>query len=183
MGIRGGGYPQNGEEQSDMRPHTEKFSDSLTRLFQENDDNASHKSAEQNHIDLATHFYRALGENDLDTAKACLSPNVFHKLHGPEDFEPSGEDLGPDAMLEHMAAVFSLLDGQTPRALRVIAQGNSMTIFYEDSGRIKNSGKEYCVSGVHLIEFHEQKIVRFENLFDTASFERALSCSKAMATS
>lgn len=166
-----------------MRPQTEKFSEALSRLFLQNDDYSDKKQVERANIELATRFYRALGENDLHSAKECLSEDVYHKLHGPEDFGPSGEDRGPEAMLSHMASVFSLLEDQTPRALQVIAQGHNMTIVYRDSGRIKQSGVEYDVTGVHLLEFHDKKIVRLENLFDTASFERAIKHAEAVVTS
>lgn len=164
-----------------MRPTTEKFSDSLERLFLESDRQAAHKGAELGNVQLATRFYRALGEQDLSSAKACLAQNVYHKIHGPEDFGPSGEDSNPDAMLERMASVFGLLENQTPRALNVVAQGDMLTIFYRDSGQVKESGADYDVAGVHLLEFQDGKIVRLENLFDTASLERSLKRSKAHA--
>lgn len=164
-----------------MRPTTEKFSDSLERLFLESDHKAADKATELSNIQIATRFYRALGEQDLSLAESCLDQNVFHKIHGPEDFGPSGEERGPKAMLAHMASVFGLLENQTPRALNVIAQGDMLTIFYRDSGQVKESGADYDVTGVHLIEFQDSKIMRFENLFDTASLERSLKRSKAHA--
>ena len=172
--------PPKGEEEP-MRPTTEKFSDSLERLFLENDRQAAAEGAERSNVQMATRFYRALGEQDLNSAKACLAANVYHKIHGPEDFGPSGEAKGPDAMLEHMTSVFGLLENQTPRALQVIAQGDMVAVFYRDSGRIMESGADYDVVGVHRIEFQDGKIVRFENLFDTASLERSLKRSKAHA--
>ena len=63
----------------------------------------------------------------------------------------------------------------------MIAQGDTVTVFYRDSGRVMESGVDYDVVGVHLLEFHDGKIVRFENLFDTASLERSLKRSKAHA--
>ena len=56
-----------------------------------------------------------------------------------------------------------------------------VAVFYRDSGRIMESGADYDVVGVHRIEFQDGKIVRFENLFDTASLERSLKRSIAHA--
>ena len=157
-----------------MRPKTEKFSDSLLRLFSEKDYGADQKSLERSNLEVATRFYRALGKRELSTARALLCDHVKHRIFGPEDSELSGADRGPEATLEHMVSVFSLLEGQTPQALRVVAQGDLATVFYRDTGSIKATGEPYDVHGVHLLEFENGKITSLENLFDTASMERAM---------
>lgn len=165
-----------------MSEAIEKFAAEVVELFRKDDADWANKSLEVDTVKAAQDFYRALASADLDKVKATITDDISFVLHGPSDFVMAGKTQGKDDYLKLMMANFAMLKNQVPEALRVVAQGNTVIVFYRDRGQVLATGKDYDVQGVHTLEFRGKQICRMENLFDTASLRCAMERSIPVLT-
>jgi ketosteroid isomerase-like protein len=119
------------------------------------------------HVTRVRELYAAFARGDIAAFLPHLSPDVEWK-EPDHPFNPSsGTRHGTGGVLEwfrigHEAEVVEVL---TPE--RFLTDANGVAVFGHMRCRVRRTGKTYESDFVHLVTFRNDKIIRFQEFFDT----------------
>ena len=146
-----------------------QFIDSIPTAFREGDANAMAKQEESDNVLLVEKVYRTIAGGDFASLRDYLADEVTLEIIGPTDAPFTGLYQGCNQVIEATRQNFSLLEGQRPEILSVVAQGNTVIVVGRESGRFQPTGREYEVHWMHQYTFSNRKVARIRELLDTAS--------------
>jgi ketosteroid isomerase-like protein len=90
-------------------------------------------------------------------------------------FPLAGTYHGPQAVLEGVfARLGSEWDGFKAEADQIVAEGNEVVALGAYSGTYKATGKSFSARFAHVFTVKDGKVVRFEQIVDSAEVNKAL---------
>lgn len=123
--------------------------------------------------DVVENGYQAVAAGDISTFLGLLDDKV--EWTEAASFPYAGTYHGPQAVLE---GVFAKLggewDGFKVEASQFIAEGDEVVGIGAYSGTYKATGKSFSARFAHVWTVKDDKIVRFEQITDTAEVNKAL---------
>ena len=125
------------------------------------------------HVDSIRSIYGAFSRGDIPAVLSALSPSV--RWTEAEGFPYGGTYVGPNAVLE---GVFMRLgtewDGFAAVPERFVSEGQTVIALGTYSGTYLRTGKGFAAPFVHVWDFENGKVVRFQQHTDTEVVRRAL---------
>lgn len=123
--------------------------------------------------DTAKSFYRAVAAGDVPTVTSLLDDKVEWTVAA--GFPYAGTYCGPQAVLGGVfARVGSEWDGFKVEPSQLVAEGDKVVSLGTYSGTYKATGKSFSARFAHAITVEDGKIVRFEQVVDSAEVNKAL---------
>jgi ketosteroid isomerase-like protein len=158
-----------------MNPNTTPdFINSLHAGFLHGDERAADKQTEARHVELLQDQYRAIERGDFAAFGNLLDEDVDFEIVGPLEIPIVGHHRGRQQVAAAVRKNFSLLEDQRPRAHAVVAQGDTVVIHGQESGRIRDTGRAYDIHWVQILTFRDGKVVKFREVFDSAPILAAM---------
>jgi ketosteroid isomerase-like protein len=118
-------------------------------------------------------FYRAVASDDMSTVFGLLGDDVEWTVTAGGPY--AGTYQGPGAVV---GAVFARLaedwDGYKAEPSQLVAEGDDVVSFGTCSGIFKATGKSFSARFAHAVTVKNGKIVRFEQVVDSAEVNKAL---------
>ena len=126
--------------------------------------------SEQGNVRTVVEAYTSFKNGDIESVLKVLTPDVEWITPGPPDLMPvAGKRRGR----EEVAQFFSTLSEQEDVLLfhpeEYIAQGDKVIALIKYRGRVKATGKPVEADLVHIFTFHNGKVKRFREFYDTAA--------------
>ena len=127
------------------------------------------KQAEKENVGVIEALYRAIETGDVDSFKKQLDDSVQLDIVGPDSVPFTGSANGISSVVEFAIDNFSQLEEQHAQINEVIAQGNSVVVIGQETGKFKEGNAAYRIEWVQRFRVENQKIVSIRQIFDTAS--------------
>jgi len=125
-------------------------------------------------VELAREGYRAFARGDVPAVLATMDPKV--KWTEAEGFPYAGTHIGPDAVMENVfARLGSEWDGWAAVPDEFIDAGDTVVVLGTYSGTYKATGKAFQARFCHVWRLRDGKLIRFEQIADTAKVAQALA--------
>lgn len=150
-----------------------RFLDAIYPAFLNGDPEVDRKAIEKENIEHLRSMYQAITHGDIATFASKLSDDTEMIIHGPPSIPFVGTWKGKDEVLAAMGRNLSHTTLQLPEVLSVVAQGNVIVLYARDRGIVRATGAAYAALSVQLFTFEKGKLVRFEQVFDTAALVEA----------
>jgi ketosteroid isomerase-like protein len=123
--------------------------------------------------DLIDEAYRAVAVGDIPTFLGLLDDKV--EWTEAAGFPLAGTYHGPQAVLEGVfARLGSEWDGFKVEASQLVAEGDEVVGLGAYSGTYKATGKSFSARFAHVWTVKDGKVVRFEQIVDSAKVNEAL---------
>lgn len=123
--------------------------------------------------DTIEKVYQALAVGDVPTVLGLLDDNV--KWTEAASFPYAGTYHGPQAVLEGVIAKLGgEWDGFKVEPSKLVAEGDEVISLGTYSGTYKATGKSFLARYAHAWTVKHDKIVRFEQIVDSAEVNKAL---------
>ena len=123
--------------------------------------------------DTAESLYRAVAAGDVPTLMSLLDDEV--EWTEAAGFPCAGTYCGPQAVLGGVfARLGSEWDGYKAEPSQFVAEGDEVVSLGTYSGTYKATGKSFSARFAHAITVKDNKIVRFEQVVDSAEVNKAL---------
>ena len=127
-------------------------------------------------IDLVRGLYAALASGDVPAFLARLDPRIQWNEAEGFPYADRNPYLGPDAIASGIfQRLMSDWDGFHVEVGEIVGSGDVVTMFGRYQGRSAATGKALDAQCAHTWWIHEGRVVRFQQMVDTASVARALS--------
>ncbi len=95
---------------------------------------------------------------------------------GPLDTLPwAGTHRGRDQITKWFEVLNKTMEYDQFEPFESIAQGDNVVVLYHAQGRAKSTGRAFKSDIVRIYTFHEAKLTRVRNYYDTASYVSSLS--------
>ena len=124
-------------------------------------------------LDAVRSIYAAFARGDVPAVLTALAPEV--RWTEAEGFPYGGTYVGPSAVLE---GVFVRLgtewEGFAAAPERFVVEGQTVIALGTYSGTYRGSGKSFSAPFVHVWDFEDGKVARFQQHTDTAVIGRVL---------
>lgn len=118
-------------------------------------------------------FYRAVASGDVPRALGLLDDNV--EWTEAAGFPYAGTYHGLQAVLEGVfVRTGGEWDGYKVEPSRLVAEGDEVVSLGTYSGTYKATGKSFSARFAHAVTVRDGKIVRFEQVVDSAEVNKAL---------
>ena len=135
--------------------------------FQMNDDQWQSKTTEIANVGIVEAMYRGIEKGDLDAFKAQLSSDIELEIVGPPQVPFTGRAVGIEPVIEFVMTNFSILSEQNAKITEVVAQGDVVVAFGQETGKFK-TGQDYEIQWVQRFSVADKRIVSIKQIFDTA---------------
>ena len=123
--------------------------------------------------DVIDEAYRAVAVGDIPTFLGLLDDKV--EWTEAAGFPLAGTYHGPQAVLEGVfARLGSEWDGFKVEASQLVAEGDEVVGLGAYSGTYKATGKSFSARFAHVWTVKDGKVVRFEQIVDSAKVNEAL---------
>jgi len=123
--------------------------------------------------DIVDALYRAFAAGDVPRVLGLLDDKV--EWTEAAGYPYAGTYYGPQAVLE---GVFARLggewDGYKAEPSQLVAEGDEVVSLGTYSGTYKATGKSFSARFAHAITVKDGKVVRFEQIVDSAEVNKAL---------
>ncbi len=118
-------------------------------------------------------LYGALGAGDIAAAMELMDEGIEWKE--ADGFPLAGVYRGPQAVLDGVfARLGSEWAGFKADLDRIVVEGDQAMSVGTYSGTYKATGKSFSARFAHAIDVRDGKVVRFEQIVDSAEVNRAL---------
>jgi ketosteroid isomerase-like protein len=128
----------------------------------------------QQNLDIVRNAYAAFGRGDIPSVVATFDQNI-EWVSPPGSYRVGGVHKGADAIIKNffmvLGEIWENLD-VTPR--EYVDAGDRVFVLGTARGKGKATGKPVAASYVHIFEFKNGKVARFEEYEDTATIREAL---------
>lgn len=151
-----------------------RFLDELFPAFQAGDPAVHEKVAEAACVRLVEGLYRAIVGGDVATFLALLDEDIDFENVGPAVIPWVGRWRGRATVADAMARNFGYVDEQRPEVISVVAQGDTVIVVGRETGRYRPTGREYETHWVHRFTWREGRLVRLQQVSDTAKVVEAV---------
>jgi len=123
--------------------------------------------------------YDGFARGDPGPLFGLMDPKV--DWHLAEGYPYGGTYVGPDAIANGVfAKLGSEWDGYMMTPDFIVVEGDRAISIGTSSGTYKATGKSFRARFAHIFTFSGDKLVRFEEVVDSAKVQEALSTSPAM---
>ena len=136
------------------------FTDAFSERFEADDALVGSKPHERTLVDAVRRQFELLGRGDLDAFLAEMHADVKLEIAAPHKFPWMRTAHGVTALREAIAHNFSVLEGQQPELVSIVAQGNVVIVIGRERGRIRQSGEPYDVYFTYRFTFRDGKLWR-----------------------
>ena len=136
------------------------FLERIPHAFAEDDPHSDQKSLEQSNIAALLAVYNAVKDGDFQTLYNAFTFDVTLENIGSPDLNMIGSWSGRDAVLEATANNYAQVKNQIPTLHRIVAQGDMVVVFAEETGTHTATQKTYTSHWVQQFTFQEGKIAR-----------------------
>ncbi|MEL7499480.1 MAG: nuclear transport factor 2 family protein [Planctomycetota bacterium] len=117
-----------------------ELSGTTQEFFRKDDDRWESKTEELENAKVVESLYRAIERSDVAAFKNTLDESVQLDIVGPNEIPFSGSASGREAVVEFAIQNFSQLQEQNAQIVEVVAQGNFVVVFGQETGKFKQSG-------------------------------------------
>ena len=135
--------------------------------------------SEQSNVALVLSLYDAFRRGDIPAILNNLDENVEWNNEGPAAIPFSGIRHGRDGAMKFFEGVGGTMDEVTLHMEPFAAQGDNVVTAGRYTARIKTTGKRIDVPLVHLWTIRNCKVVRYQNLTDSAATAAAYTSGAA----
>jgi ketosteroid isomerase-like protein len=142
----------------------ERFIDRLHEAFLDGDVAAGGKAVETANVQRLQEQYRAIARGDFAPVIANMAEDIEMDLHGPAEVGINGCWRGLTEVVAAMQRNFATLAEQQAELLSVVAQGDTVTLFVEERGKLRATGISYHLRWVQLFTFRDGKVHRVRGL-------------------
>src|SRR4051812_15716294 len=122
--------------------HLVAFIDSIHPAFHHGDAAAGAKATEAGHVKLLQDMYGMAARGEFAAFAGVFAEDVRLDISGPPEVPIAGRWEGRDRVLAAVGHNFSLLEDQRPVVESVVAQGDTVVVLFEETGRVKATGQE-----------------------------------------
>ena len=137
---------------------------------------------EQANVSLILSIYDAFRRGDIATILNHLDPQVEWNNEGPAAIPFAGIQHGREAVAKNFfTAIGDTMDEITLTMEPFAAQGDNVVTAGRYQARVKPTGKRVDVPLVHLWTIRNGRVVRYQNLTDTAATVAAYTSGAAAA--
>lgn len=127
----------------------------------------------QSNIDLIRSLYDAFDRRDQAAVAAAMDPEV--EFRQTEQLPWGGYYKGfPDGVHQFFSKLLARIESKVD-VERMWEAGNAVIVVGRTRGRVRDSGKAFDVSIVHIWTIRNRKVVSFESFIDTPEMLRALA--------
>jgi ketosteroid isomerase-like protein len=151
-----------------------QFINALHDGFLQGDERAADKNAEARHVALLQEQYRAVQRGDFAAFGALLDDEIDFEIVGPREIPIVGRHRGRDQVAAAVRKNFGMLEDQRPNVQSVVAQGDTVVVHGQETGRVRDTGRAYDIHWVQILTFRDGKVVRFREVFDSAPILAAM---------
>lgn len=137
--------------------------------FRLDDDLWESKATEIENVGVVESLYRAIEQNDVTAFTATLDESVRLDIVGPDRIPFTGSASGRDSVVEFAIRNFSQLEEQNAQINELIAQGNTVVVFGQETGKFKDGDSSYEIEWVQRFRIENGKVASIRQIFDTAS--------------
>jgi ketosteroid isomerase-like protein len=137
-----------------------RFIDRLHEAFLDGDEAAAGKVTEAANVRRLQEQYRALARGDFQPTISLMADGIELELHAPADLPITGCWRGVAAVTAAMRRNFGSLADQQAELLGVVAQGDTVVLFADESSKVRATGDRYQVRWVQFFTFRDDKLVR-----------------------
>jgi ketosteroid isomerase-like protein len=138
----------------------ERFIDRLHDAFLDGDEAANVKATEASNVRRLQEQYRAIACGDFGPVITAMAEGIELELSGPADVPINGHWRGLTDVVAAMQRNFGSLAEQQAEIRSVVAQGDTVVLFAQESGKVRATGMPYHISWVQFFTFRDDKIVR-----------------------
>ncbi|HLA63580.1 MAG TPA: nuclear transport factor 2 family protein [Rhodothermales bacterium] len=142
------------------------FGSVMMRAFVGGDADAKAKAAEAANVQTVERLYAAIVEGT--GLSGLCTPDVEFEIVGPPGVPMAGRHVGLAAVEAAAKSNFALLEEQRPVIESVIAQGDEVVVFIQETGRFRPTGRPYKMLAIQHFTVRRGRIVRFRELCDNA---------------
>jgi ketosteroid isomerase-like protein len=134
---------------------------------------------EQRNLEVVRRGYDAFLRGDVEGVLAVFDEGSRWVSPGPPDLPTSGQRQGIPAARDFFRALNEILDIQRFEAKTFVTQGDHVVVLGEDTVRVKATGKILDEAWVHAFVLKNDKVVAFQEYFDTAAIVAELRSAAA----
>jgi ketosteroid isomerase-like protein len=136
-------------------------------------------SGEQRNLDVVRQCYDAFGRDDIPGVLAQLDDQIVWRTPGPPELPFAGTRRGPSAVAQFFQTLVAVVDVVRFEPRQFIAQGNVVVVVGDETARVKATGKSLEVRWTHVFTLRNDKVVAFEEYFDTSAIVAELKGAHA----
>ena len=135
--------------------------------------------SEQANVSLIMSLYDAFRRGDIATILTHLDPEAELSVEGPSAIPWAGNRRGSESWEKYFQAVSDSADEITVTMQPFAAQGDNVVAAGRVQARIKLTGKRIDTPLVHLWSLRDGRVVRCQELVDTAATLAAFTAGAA----
>lgn len=138
--------------------------DALSEAFAQGDPYADSKALEKTNIATVQRIIDALSVGDIHGFTNELDPEIKLEIFCPDYFPWIRGAEGIAGITEAVKQNFSVLEDQSPTITSLVAQGDLVNISAEESGRIRDTGRSYHITGLLQYKIRDGKVIHLREI-------------------
>jgi uncharacterized protein len=146
-----------------------RFCERLPVAFAEDDPDVAGKGFELGNVDRLVDMYRAVSRGDLQAVLNAMTEDVELDIVGSPMIPWTGHWQGREEVLAALGRNLATIDSQDLEVLSLTAQGDIIVVTAREQGVYLPTGRPYDVHWVQIFTYHQGKIRRVREIFDSAA--------------
>jgi hypothetical protein len=122
-----------------------------------------------NSVSTVDAIYAAFGAGDLPRVLSCFAPDAVLTLHGPPEHPYAGSWRGLAEAERFFAKIAETVEVLDFRVDERLPAGETVVVVGHEKGRVRRTGKTYETKWVHVFRLRGEKVVRFDEFYDSAA--------------
>ncbi len=109
--------------------------------------------------------YDRFSKGDLDGVVELCSESIEWVVNGPSDLKKCRAFKGHNGVRQFFDILESIWEFNPFNPQQFVSQDNTVIVLGEETGKDKNTGKEFTNRWAHVFDVQDNKIVRFREFF------------------
>ena len=121
------------------------FFEQVSESFKTDDPDIAKKEREAARVSVVQLMYHAIARSAFEELMELTTDDLILEIVGPNNSPFNGRWKGREEVLAAVKKNFSLVADQRPTMQSVVAQGDIVIVVARETGRMKETGKQYDV--------------------------------------
>jgi ketosteroid isomerase-like protein len=148
----------------------QEFVAQVGRRFEQGYADADARLAAAENVRTVQEMYAAVCAGDYDRAVGRLADDVEFEMIGPAPAECVRKVRGKEALAAALRQNFAAVEEQQPDVEMVVAEGNMVSVFGRERGRVRDDGRAYLARWLQVFILRGDRIGRIREYIAYVSY-------------
>jgi len=123
---------------------------------------------------VQNNIYANFETGNIPAILATFDQDIKWTHHGPREQIPfAGEWSGVEGAGQMLRTFAETVEPVFMNVIDIVASGDKVVVQINESYRVKATGKAYVTEVVHIWTIRDNKVIRFDELYDSAAIAEA----------